>query len=362
MIKKIAFITKDMNQIGGVERVVTLLSNSLCEKYNYEIEIISVFSNDIYKNEFLVLNPKIKSDFLGLGLKKIDNPLKRIINEYKSYKKVNEYLINRNYDIVISTHDFISNYLIKRKGMKKTKFIGCEHREYYAVNKLRILINTILYKRLDKVVVLTNEDKKLHDRFLKNVIAIPNMKSFSSEIKANLDSKVILAVGRLSKEKGFDYLIESFNLAVKYNSDWKLFIVGQGEEKSNLEEKIRELNLEDKVKILNFTKDIEKYYLKASIYALSSRTEGFPMVLLEAMSYGIPCISFDLSGAKEIINDGIDGTLVPKYNIEEFADKLKYMMDNYEVRVKYGENAKVNIERFSEEIVIEKWNRLFNEL
>ena len=115
---------------------------------------------------------------------------------------------------------------------------------------------------------------------MKNVIEIPNMSTFSSEIKANLNSKIILSVGRLSKEKGFDYLIESFNLVSKDRNDWKLFIVGDGDEKGNLEAKIKELNLNDKVKIYGFTKEVEKYYLNASIYALSSRTEGFGMVLI----------------------------------------------------------------------------------
>ena len=144
------------------------------------------------------------------------------------------------------------------------------------------------------------------------------------------------------------------------DKDWKLIIVGDGILKSEIESKIKSLNLQDSVILKPFTKDIEREYLGASIYAMSSHFEGFPMVLVEACSYGLPCIAFDIAtGPSDIIEHNKSGYLVSDNDLEGYAKHLITLMSDENLRTKFGAEAKKLVgERFSKEVVIQKWQEL----
>lgn len=168
----------------------------------------------------------------------------------------------------------------------------------------------------------------------------------------------------LEDQKGFLRLIDIWKMVQKKEiyKDWTLTIVGDGELKKTIEQKIKAYELENSVILKPFTKEIEKEYLQASIYAMTSLYEGFPMVLVEVSSYGVPLVSFDINtGPSDIIENKKSGFLIEDGNFQEFADKICLLMDNENLRKQMGQNAKEKIQNeFSKEIIMQKWIKLIN--
>lgn len=197
---------------------------------------------------------------------------------------------------------------------------------------------------------------------MNNVEVINNPRPFISDDASNQCNNRIITAGRLEPEKGYDRLIEIFNdLDIKSNN-WKLDIYGDGREKQSLINKIKSYGLDDIISILPFTDRIKEEFLKSDLYVLPSRTEAFGMVLLEAMECGLPCISFDTPGPKEIIKNEEDGFIISDNNYDLFRDKLKLLMDDKEKRILFSKNAKKNVERFDIKNISDKWKNLFEQL
>ena len=180
---------------------------------------------------------------------------------------------------------------------------------------------------------------------------------------SKLESKNLIAVGRLSKEKGFDDMLKLFKkVSIKY-LDWKLNIIGDGMEKNNLLDLSKELKLGDKVVFHGYqNKDyINNMLSDSSIYLMTSHTECLPLVLIEAMSYGIPCLSYtSAQGANEIIDDNVNGYLIENRNEDEMIEKISILIENEKQRKKLGKKAKVKSKEYSGEVVLEKWSKLIN--
>lgn len=221
-------------------------------------------------------------------------------------------------------------------------------------------------KLFDSNIILTSKQLALWQSKIKNVQIIPNFLTQIPDTNTNLSQKVILSIGRMSKgdEKRFTSLIEIWRLLQQDKSlqEWKLHIVGEGEGKGAIQEKIKAFNLQDSVILKPFTKEIEKEYLNASVYAMTSKYEGLPTVLLEASSYGMPCVSFDiLTGPSDIIEDGKSGFLVADNDLSAYALKLKLLMYDETLRQTFGKRAKeITKEKFSKEKIMQQWNTLFN--
>ncbi|MEG1410487.1 MAG: glycosyltransferase family 4 protein [Romboutsia sp.] len=346
---KILFIINNINQVGGIDRVLNGLSNYFTEKFNYKVEILSIYTK---KSElFYKYNDLVK---ITHGCKQLTNNKKQLIKDIKSL------LLNCDADIIITFHGFIStSVLLNKKILKNKKIIVTEHVDYFDSTKIRRMIRAILYRKADKVIVLTNKSKNLYDRFLNNVQVIQNPISFTSNKELNLENQKIISVGRLEKVKGFDKLIEIFKRLPDKYKDWKLDIIGDGIEREKLEMMINRYNLQDRVKIKHFTKNILDEYLNASIYALTSEYEGLGLVLIEAKECGLPCISFDIDASKEVIENNKDGILAKKGDLDDFVKKLTFLIENLEVRKQYGLNGKKNAEKYNIFKVCEKWKQLF---
>ncbi|EAH7311871.1 glycosyltransferase family 4 protein, partial [Campylobacter coli] len=222
----------------------------------------------------------------------------------------------------------------------------------------------------DNLVILSFCELELWKKHHKNVSVIPNfIPNFIPNIskkKSDLSQKNILSIGRMTLEdqKGFLRLIDIWKIVQKKEiyKDWTLTIVGEGKLKKTIEQKIKEDKLENSIILKPFTKEIEKEYLKASIYVMTSYFESFGMVLIESANYNIPSISFDIySGPKEIIENKKSGFLIKDGNLQEFADKICLLMDNENLRKQMGQNAKKKIQNeFSKEIIMQKWIKLIN--
>lgn len=212
--------------------------------------------------------------------------------------------------------------------------------------------------------MLSKEDKEYWKTVAKisNIKAIHNPSPFINTIKSNCSAPVVLAAGRFCDEKDFASLIDIWSTVSDNFPEWKLFIVGDGELKKDLTKQINLYQLEKSVYLLPSTREIEKYYQQDSIYAMTSKFEGFGIVLVEAQMHGIPTISYSCPcGPKEIINNGRDGYLIPYGDKDTFADKLTELMSNENLRIKMGKAAIENSKRFHIDCIMNQWVNLFQD-
>lgn len=388
---KIAFLADNIFSNGGVQRVVTTVSNLLSEIY--EVDVICTNKKiNIDRTKYglsekvgVIHNPVYNSNKLNRYIVKFLRGINRLTNIFnnkyladilaKSYyskelkiKTID--IINENkYDVVVGCEGFYAILLGIIKPKLQCKTIGWNHNSYeaYLENKNRYYWKRdILFKKymalLDKNIVLTESDKnKFLDKLGIKSEVIYNPLSFRCNEKSNLKSNVIIGAGRLTKQKGFDNLIKSFHIANKDRDDkWELWIIGDGEDEDNLKKLVNSLNICNCVKFIPFTKEIDKYLKQASIYAMSSRWEGFGLVVTEALEAGLPVVSFNVSGPKEILDGFNCATIVRQGDIVKFAKALKELMDNYSIRKEYSNNGLKRVKSFYGLSIIEEWNKLIN--
>ena len=232
-------------------------------------------------------------------------------------------------------------------------------------DRLRSELDLHTVRRFDRFVVLTQEDRGYWGE-LPNIEVIPNARTFRiPEEKLCFESrrKEVIAVGRYSRQKGLERLIEAWNMVARECPDWTLRLVGDGEERDFLQKRIQDYGLEDRVILGRSESDMESVYCSASILALSSRYEGLPMVLLEAQAAGLPAVSFECKcGPRDVITDGVDGFLVEEGNVSDFADRLFELMRDEDLRRRMGEAAYRASERFDEEKIMKRWTDLLERL
>lgn len=216
----------------------------------------------------------------------------------------------------------------------------------------------------DYITVLTNPDYEIAKKYFKHVCVMHNPLFLNPVIDIPEKEKIVLAVGRIDDWycKGFDLLIRSWNSISAAYPNWKLCIIGKGSEENINYLKGLSTNLKS-LDIKPYTSKIELEYKKAAIFVLSSRYEGFGLVLIEAMSQGCACIACDYKGRQsEIVNDGLDGLLCGVEDIQQLSDKIAYLIDNDVERIKLQNNAIVSVSKFSIKNIVDEWNVLLNQL
>lgn len=215
------------------------------------------------------------------------------------------------------------------------------------------------YRQLDYFAVLTEEDKEYWGDGFKNMVCMPNSITYHADKRANLDNKIVISVGRLTYQKGYDRLIEVWKDIEKQFPDWQLHIYGDGEDKESLLAQIQAHGLRN-VMIFPPTSAIGDKLMDASVYVMSSRFEGLPMVLLESSAVGLPLVSFDCKcGPRDVIVDGDNGFLIPDGNLPLMEERLCHLLGNAELRKTMGAKAKQTALRFSHEEVMKEWITLF---
>lgn len=372
-MKKITILALHLGY-GGVENAVATLANLLCEKY--DVEILSVYR--LYNEPVFKINDKVKIRYVSNikpNKKEMIYYLKKknfsmffkglgasLKTGYVKYIKTAIELRKLKTDIVISTrtvHNFlVSNFV--RKGIKK---IAWEH-NHHNDNKRYIssLVNSC--KKMNCLVTVSKELKDFYEEYLgKKVYFIPNCLDNMPNKLSKLDSCNIISVGRLSKEKAFDDLLRLFKKVSIKHSNWHLNIVGDGMEKNDLLSLAKELKLGDKVTFHGYQdKDyINDLLLDSSIYVMTSKTESFGLVLIEAMSYGVPVLSYtSAQGANEIIDDGKDGFLIRNRSEDDMIDKIDLLINDEKLRKKMGKEARIKSKQYSKENVLKSWNKLIN--
>lgn len=372
-MKKITILTLHLGY-GGIENAVATLANLLCTKY--EVEILSVYR--LYKEPAFKLDDRIKLNYVSnikpnkkemiyyLKKKNFSMFFKGLSisakTGYVKYIKTAMMLRKLDTDVIISTRP-IHNYLVSRFSRKNIKKIAWEH-SHHNNNKKYIKKLVSSCKKLDYLVSVSKELSEFYERYLgKKSIYIQNCLDYIPSKISKLDDKNIISIGRLSKEKGFDDLLRLFKkISLKY-PDWKLNIVGDGMEKNKLLDLAKELKLGDKVLFHGYQNKeyINELFKDSSIYVMTSHTESFGLVLIEAMSYGIPCISYtSAQGANEIISDGVNGYLIKDRNEEEMLKKIFLLISDEKLRKKIGKNAKINSNNFDGYRVLKKWIKIID--
>ena len=343
---KILFIISSLNS-GGAERVVSLLANYFIK--NHQVTI-ATFSNN---EPFYTLDKNIIHKKLDL-LKNSTTTFDKIKNIFYRIKSLKMFFKQENPDIVISfmTHTNILSIIASKLNNQKIIISERIAYDFYNSNILN-LIRKCIYPFANTLITQTKADKENY-KFLNNVEVIYNPISFiDCDIKKE---NIILAVGRLDKQKGFDTLIDIFN---QIDTNWQLIIAGDGKEKVNLEKLIYKNN----IKLIGNQKDIFKWYEKSSIFVLSSKKEGFPNVLLEAMSCGCAVVSFDCPyGPSEIIEHNKNGLLVENQNKEELKKAIELLIKNKSLRDKLSKEAIKVKEKYSIEKIAKEWENIINKV
>ncbi len=371
---KIVYLTPALYMAGGVERVLTLKANYFAEHFGYDITIILTEGKD--KPLFYPLSPKVKIINLDINFEELwqCSFIKKVfvyLTKQRQYKRLlTKKLMQIRPDITISLLRREINFLNEIKdGSKKIGELHVNRANYrnFEANETNFLKNIFQkywmqnlvghLKKLDRFIVLTHEDKEAWKE-LSNVEVIPDPLSFMPKSVSPLTSKRVIAVGRYCYQKGFDLLLQAWASVEKQCPDWELAIYGLGD-RTPYEELSFQLNLRN-CSLCGSTKDIESEYLKSSLFVFSSRFEGFGMVLIEAMSCGVPVISFDCPcGPQDIVRHSEDGLLVPNGNVDILANSIIQLIKNEKERNQMSLKAKKNSERFRIQGIAEEWKQLF---
>lgn len=348
------FLVFNITRSAGTERAVCNLANILSSSEKYAVSVISIASSG--GQAYYPLNETVGIIHLGL-----DNTVKGLFKKLSIYKAIERKMrqIVADGSVLIGT-DVPYNAIVAR--FRQCHTIGCSHMGGKTRFNYRGFLRFFTYRKLDRLVVLTEADKRNY-RHLKRVVVIPNSLSFASSKISDYTNKNILAIGRLHPQKGFDMLIDVAAIVSKQNAGWTFTICGAGEARETLRVKIHQLGLENMVHIIEPTKDVVSLYHSASIYAMTSRYEGLPMVLIEAQSCGLPIVSFDCpEGPASIVHDGEDGFLVEPNNVNVFSEKLLQLMNDAGLRERFGEKAFEHSANFSSERIATLWFELLEQL
>lgn len=358
MKKTVGFLITDFNGKGGTERVTAMVADGL-EKHGYGVYIISCkngMTPCYLKNE--------KINILSLCGEQTNN---KAIRKWKSFTQLKRYVMQYHIDVMVAVDVPLYAYLYPLQLENRCKCIAWEHFNFYAASGwFQKSIRKFAAQKADELVVLGQHDLENYKQNIgKNIkaqcIYNPVAMDASCDYKG-CDTKRILAAGRLEKQKGFDRLVEVWNKLENKFPEWTLDILGDGSQKKEIEDKIKEYKLKN-IHLKGYSSDIKSEYDSASIYALTSRYEGFVLVLIEAQARRLPCICFDIKeGPCEIIEDGVNGFLVEDGNIEQFADKLGRLMESRDLRKHFSDMAQKDLSRFENSNVINQWDKLLKEL
>lgn len=360
MKMNIVLLSSNITNAGGTERIGIGLANELINSGASSVTIISFFGSN---TPFFDVDKRIRI----ITLFQQEVPLfilfpKLIWKLRRIFKRCPERSIVLNIGALLCPFSIVANVGLSHRNIVWEHFnvslIFKSSKERFA--------RYMASRYADAIVTLTLKDREM---YLANfackpkVSAIPNF--LTLEMKSNPDlksNKVALAVGRFTEQKAFDRLIKIWSKLPTHLQDWRLDIVGDGEDEAILKELIADLKLGN-VHLIKTTSTIEDHYEEASIYLMTSRWEGLPMVLIEAQSYGLPIISYDcLTGPRDIVRDGYNGYLVPDDQDEEFVTTLIHIMENDKLREKFSLAAREDSTRFNKTAVIESWLQLFKSI
>ena len=376
---KIVFCTPAIYSAGGVERIVSYKASYFAEQMGYDVTIIVTEGQG--RACYFPLSDKVKVVNFELGFEELWRAsfVKKVylyLNKQRQYKRLlKAELLRIRPDFTISMLRREINFLIDiPDGSKKIGELHVNRANYrnfeandsnglkrlFAKFWMRSLVGKL--KRLDQLVVLTDKSKASWPE-LSNVTVIPDpitIEVKSEEVKSEKCSKSVITIGRYAYQKGYDLLLQAWAEVEKHYPDWTLEIFGQGDQ-TDYRQLMSDLGMDSNRCHLNGpVEDVVKAYQNSTLFVLSSRFEGFGLVLVEAMACGLPVVSFDCpAGPDEIITDGVDGLLVPSGDVHALAEKLMTLMADEDLRQRLGKQARKTAQRYDMTSIANQWTALF---
>ena len=372
-----------MNNYAGIERILSCKMNYISEQTNHEVFLTTYEqqSEDLpfQLNSKIVYSP-INVPIPQRNMMTLPKWLKAYCYTRRLFKKqLNRLLDSTHPDLIICTvYSFqLLDLIIHTSHAKGIKTIMESHTKGETVTMAhKFNYNPYLHqlfslwdhhimnsmKKCDCVVTLTKEDMPFWQRFTQCIEVIPNMLTITPKKVEDYQTKRVISAGRYMSEKGFDRLLMAWNLINTNFSDWHLYVFGNGD-RTPYQAIADRLVSRNSIHLMPATDDIAEEFSKSSLYVMSSRYEGFGLVLAEAMSCGLPCISFDCPyGPREIITNGEDGLLAEDGNINDLVQKMEQLMADVELRKSMGTKAINNIARYQPKNIMTQWTSLFQKI
>lgn len=364
----IAFCLESTFNSGGMERMLSVIANAI--GYSETVTVITAFNEG--RTDYFGFNDCVRR--IDLGIRREAYGKRGLKRQYRHL--LERCLIDNPQDVTISLGSLEYIFLPTLKdGSKKVLWfhfalnydmMTCHVSRFHAVNRLVGTLKTYrrlwLARKYDQVVCLSKEDLKRWRRHLSNVTQIYNPITITKTKNPDYSAKRVIAVGRLDGQKGFDLLIEAWKLVHERFPDWSLDIYGEGDLREPLQRQIDGLGLGDRVVLRGRTQNISQEYARHSIMVLSSRFEGFVLVLCEASACALPLVSFNCeSGPSEIIEDHKSGILVKRVgDIQGLAFALGELMSNEYARRRMGQYAEQLSHRFDLTEIVSQWHELLS--
>lgn len=370
-MKKVIFVL-DRLDMGGLQNVNVTLANELSENSSYQVFIYSLQKKaSFYKvshrvtlsygennlDKYFVFSLKV----INFIIKKITKKDSNIVRNYQMFKlkkfmkknSINTVILNGPALLFANKFDSKIYNTLMWMHNNSEKYLN----DYFSISR-KLLINCM--KSANRVVTLTNSDQKDYSKFSNNVIKIYNPLTLDNIKPSNLDKNIILMVGRIDiRHKGLDYLIE---ISKQIPKNWEINLVGDGSPQDIkwLENQIEKNNLKDVIKLLGkkSKEQLREIYSNASLYLMTSRWEGFGLVLTEAMSAGLPIIAFEQKGSIEILNNGEFGILINKKDTQTMAKYVNLLIDNYSLRKEYQKKSLKRIKDFEIKNIMDIWDEI----
>ena len=376
---KIVYCTPALYSAGGTERVVSAKANYFTDVLGYDVTIIVTEGKN--GNSFFPLSDKVKVINLGLNFEELWNTtfVKKVLlylKKQRRYKKLlTKELLRIRPDITITTLRREINFIneipdgsikIGEQHLSRTNYRKIDSRfsKFYEISffrwwKDRVVVSLI---KLDRLVVLTSDAASEWPE-ITNITMIPDPLPIKVSSCSPLSAKRIITVGRYSYEKGYDLLLRVWSIVEKKCPDWQLDIFAMGDPTPYVKI-MDELSIDKKRCHLNSSVvDVESEYINSSILVQPSRTEGFGLVLVEAMACGLPVISFDCeNGPRSIITEGENGFLIELYDVDSFAERLVQLINDNELRNKMGEKGLRKSQLYQIDSVGRQWKQLFDDI
>lgn len=358
-MKKIAIVRYNLSKIGGAEKVAINMANELSRFY--DVKLVSILLDE---NGFI--NYDINSNVELVNFFKGDIRIRTAILKLTS--KLREYIKKEKIEVIFSIAP-LTNIMIKLATIGlKVKIVFCDHHSLeFQDGRSRKIQRYIGAKFFDKVITLTEEDRlKYSQQYNIPITKVDSIYNWIDEVNSNnikYDklAKKIVTVGRFHNQKGYDYLAEVAIKVLSKHPEWQWDIYGSGDKiiENALNRKLVQGGVLSQVNFKGNVKGTENIYPNHSIYVMTSRYEGLPLVLLEAQQYNLPIVSFSCpTGPNEIVEEGVNGYLVECYDTDKLSEKLLELMEDEVLRQSFSEHAKDNMDKFNKDKILKQWLEL----